>query len=246
MIRALCTRNMRWLKAQGAKVASQDVPGCLKDYLRLVDERLRPAAEGSRFEPEVERIRSEIDKMLTSREEPSIERLFEAITSLGDRAEKEGLEKLKFAADHAYSILQPGEARAFVEFSPAFALEAEDLAEVGAGEGWVLEDGCQVAFTGHPTQVIVGRDFTARRNSVFILDIENEYGGVSLSSDRWLTFELDKAGSAEIGDGVTVEEDAVIEIHVHGNGRVEIPEGTVLKGEQVVHVPAGRTVTLGE
>jgi len=244
VIRALCTRNMRWLEAQGARLARQDVESCLEDYKALIKEKIAQAAQGGAFDGELRKLRSMMDKMRASAGQASIDELFSAVCALGNKAQSQGNQKLKLACDHAYSVLVPGEARAFVEFSPAFALEAEDLAEMGVGEGWVLEEDCQVALTGHPTQVTVGSDFTARRNSVFILDIKNEYGGVSLSDDRWLTFELDRAGSAEIGDNVTIEENAEIEIHVHGSGRLVIPDGTVLRGDRFIEVPDREEVIL--
>jgi len=245
VIRALCTRNMRWLAEQGAEVATQDQEGCVEDYATLVEKHLAPAASGGPLEAEVEKVDSLVKKMKAGEITLSVEELFDACLALGQKAQASGLEKLKIAADHAYSILQPGEAKAFVEFSPAFAMEKEDLAEAGVGEGWVLEQGCQVALTGHPTQVFVGGNFHAKRNSVFILDVRNEYGGVTLSDDRWLTFELDEAGKAEIGDDVTLEEGAVVEIHVHGSGKIVIPDGTVLRGEHFVEVKEGEEEVLG-
>lgn len=244
VIRALCTRNMRWLVEQDATVATQDETGCLEDYARLVEKRLVPAATGGPLEAEVEKIGSLVKKMKKGEIELSAEKLFHACFELGEKAQESGLEKLKLAADHAYSILQPGEAKAFVEFSPAFAMEKEDLTEAGVGEGWVLEQGCQIALTGHPTQVFLGANFTARKNSVFILDIKNEYGAIALSHDRWLTFELDDAGKAEIGDNLTLEEGAVVEIHVHGSGKIIILDGTVLRGEHFVEVKDGEEVVL--
>ena len=244
VIRALCTRNMRWLEAQGARIACQDVKQCLEDYQTLVVEKILPAAHGTSFAGEAETIREAAEEALKELQENSIKGWFNIISSMGDKAQKAGEEKLKAACDHVYSILHPGEARAFVEFSPAFALEGGDLAENFVGEGWVLEEDCQVALTGHPTKVTIGSCFTARKNSVFIIDIKNEYGGIALSSDRWLTFELDRAGSAEIGEGVTVDEGAVIEIHVHGSGRVVIPDSAVLKGERFIEVRDGEEVML--
>ncbi|MEA2062434.1 MAG: UTP--glucose-1-phosphate uridylyltransferase [Gemmatimonadota bacterium] len=238
VIRALCTRNMRWLEAQGAKVAKQTLEGCLEDYRRLVDERLEPAARGTG-------LNSEVESLLEDKKQADINELLLRVVELGDRAQAAGLDELKKGADHVYSILQPGEAKAFVEFSPCFALEAEDLGEMHIGPGWELESGCQLALTGHPAQVIMGESFHLGRDSAFILDIRSEYGNISLSSDRWLTFDLDGAGSAEIGDNVRLEPGAVVEIHVHGSGRVEIPAGTVLSGEHLVKVKDGETVTLG-
>ena len=245
VIRALCTRNMRWLAEQGAEVAVQDEADCVEDYAGPVEKHLAPAASGGPHQAEVEKIDSLVKKMKAGEIALSVGKLFQACLALGEKAQQSGLEKLKLAADHAYSVLQPGEAKAFVEFSPAFAMEKEDLAEAGVGEGWVLEQDCQIALTGHPTQVFVGENFHAKRNSVFILDVKNEYGGIALSDDRWLTFELDDAGKAEIGDNLTLEEGAVVEIHVHGNGKIVIPDGTVLKGERFVEVKDGEEVVLG-
>ena len=244
VIRALCTRNMRWLTEQGASVATQDKAGCLQDYARLVEKHLAPAASGTPLEVEAENIGLLVKKMQKGETGFSVEKLLDAFLAIGEKAQESGQEKLKLAADQAYSVLQPGEAEAFVEFSPAFAMEKEDLAEAAVGQGWVLEQGCQVALTGHPTQVFVGENFHAKRNSVFILDIHNEYGGIALSEDRWLTFELDDAGKAEIGDNLTLEEGAVVEIHVHGSGKVIIPEDTVLKGEHFIEIKDGEEVML--
>jgi len=246
VIRALCTRNMRWLEARGAKVAHQDVESCLEDYARLAWDHLEPAARETDLEDEVKTIIGRVESFTEVRTAGDIAELFSSVVELGDRARAAGLEELKLAADHVYSILQPGEAKAFVEFSPAFALEAEDLAEMGIGEDWILEEGCQLALSGHPTQITVERGLHLGKNSVFILDIRNEYGDIALSSDRWLTFELDKAGSAVIGEGVRLEPGSEVEIHVHGDGRLEIPDGTVFTGEHMVTVPHGETVVLGK
>ena len=244
VIRALCTRNMRWLEAQGASVAQQDLAGSLADYVRLAEKMILPAAAAGPLEKEAGQFAELAAAMKEGSREPSVEELFRAALDLGARAEKAGLEQLKLAADHAYSVVQPGEAAAFVEFSPAFALEAGDLAEACIGEGWVLERGCQVAFTGHPTQVLPGSGFKVGKNAVFILDIRNEYGEIRLSPDRWLTFVLEQAGGAEIGDVVTIEDGAEVEIHVHGSGKVVIPEGTVFRGERFVEVGDGEVVTV--
>ena len=142
-------------------------------------------------------------------------------------------------------ILQPGEARSFVEFSPAFALEAEDLAEAWVGQGWVLGRDCQVALTGHPSQVSLGENLHVGSGAVFILDIKNEYGRVIMNEDRWLTLKLEEAGKAEIGDNVTIAEGAVVEIHVHGSGKLIIPEGAVIEGEHFIEIADGEEVTLG-
>ena len=244
VIRALCARNMRWLEEQGAAVAQQDLAGSLEDYLRLAVKLILPAAAGGPLEQEAVQFAGLVQGMQDGSREPSAEELFRAALSLGAKAEKAGLEKLKLAADHAYSIVQPGEAAAFVEFSPAFALEAEDLAEACIGEGWVLERGCQVAFTGHPTQVLPGSGFKVGKNAVFILDIRNEYGEIRLSADRRLTFGLKQAGGAEIGEEVTLEDGAIVEVHVHGSGKVVIPAGTVFRGERFVEVADGEVVTV--
>jgi UDP-N-acetylglucosamine/UDP-N-acetylgalactosamine diphosphorylase len=244
VIRALCTRNMRWLQAQGAQLARQSIEDCLEDYARLAWDRLEPAARDTELSGEVKAIITKVESLTEVRTEADIENLFTSVVELGDKAQEAGLSELKIAADHAYSILQPGEARAFVEFTPSFALEAEDLEELGVGEDWVLEAGCQLALSGHPTQVEIGRGLSLGENSAFILDIRNEYGDISLSSDRWLTFDLEKAGSAEIGEDVRLEPGAEVEIHVHGSGRVVIPDGTVLSGEHMVKVDDGETVTI--
>ncbi len=47
VIRALCTRNMRWLERQGARVATQDEPGCLRDMQDLLEKMVEPAAVGT-------------------------------------------------------------------------------------------------------------------------------------------------------------------------------------------------------
>ncbi len=173
-----------------------------------------------------------------------VEELIDAVAAVGDRALAGGNEALKLACDHVFSILQPGEAKAFVEFSPAFAMEAEDLEELNMGEGWVLEEGCQVALTGHPSQVMLGAGFHAKKNSAFILDIHNEYGDIMMNDDRWLTFELENAGKAEIGENVTLEEGAELEIHVLGSGKAVIPEGTVVRGQRFIEIKDGETVVL--
>ena len=244
VIRALCTRNMRWLEAQGTQVARQSVDGCLEDYARFAWDLLEPAARDTSLSEEVKTIIKRVESICEVRTTEDIEKLFSSVVELGNKAQEAGLEELKLAADHVYSIVQPGEANAFVEFTPALALEAEDLAEMGIGEDWVLEAGCQLALSGHPTQVSIGRGLSLGENSVFILDIRNEYGNITLSSDRWLTFDLDKSGSAEIGEDVRLEPGAEVEIHVHGSGKVVIPDGTVLSGEHMVKVPDGETVVL--
>jgi len=244
VIRALCTRNMRWLERQGASLARQTVEGSLRDYAALCEERLVPAAVGTTLEEDVRRFCEKVEAMREGKLQPDLVELFSRTCVIGVMADKASLASLKLAADHAYSILQPGEARAFVEFSPAFALEAEDLAEAYVGDGWVLEEGCQVALTGHPSQVLLGRNFHVGKGSVFILDIKNEYGEVKLSSDRWLTFVLEKAGKAEIGDDVTLADGAELEVHVHGSGRVVIPAGTLIQGKRFVEVKDGEEVTL--
>ncbi|MBW7998142.1 MAG: hypothetical protein FVQ81_16550 [Candidatus Glassbacteria bacterium] len=245
VIRALCTRNMRWLAEQGAELAVQTVDDSLDDYLKLCCERLLPAAGGTALEGEVRGICSLVDKMLQDGEAKDPAKLFEACHDLGAAADKQGLAALKLAADHAYSILQPGEARSFVEFSPAFALEKEDLAEAGVGEGWVLGRDCQLALTGHPTQVSFGENFRVGDNAVFILDVKNEYGRVLMGDDRWLTLKLEEAGKAEVGDNVTIADGAVVEVHVHGSGRLVIPGGATIEGEHFVEIADGEEVTLG-
>ncbi len=244
VIRALCTRNMRWLEARGVRVARWSVESCWEDYIRLVTDLLEPATKRTALSRQVKAIGAKLNEPSAGKTEKDIEELFGMVVELGDKAQEAGLEGLKLAADHVYSILQPGEAKAFVEFTPAFALEAEDLTEMGIGEDWVLEAGCQLALSGHPTQVTIEKGFYLGEHSVFILDIRNEYGDISLSSDRWLTFDLDKAGSAEIGEWVRVKPGAEVEIHVHGSGRVVIPAGTVFSGEHMVKVQDGETVTL--
>lgn len=244
VIRALCTRNMRWLELQGASVAKQSVEGCLDDLLELLTGMVESAARGTLFQDEVMTLAGQIGKARASHETVDIEALCDSIAGLGDRAQAEKMEELKLACDHVFSVLRPGEANAFVEFSPAYAMEAEDLAEMGVGRGWVLEEGCQVALTGHPSQVMLGENFHAKQNSAFILDIHNEYGDILMNDDRWLTFELDDAGKAEIGDNVTVEAGAELEIHVEGSGKVVIPAGTVIRGNRTVRVPDGDTVVV--
>ncbi|MBN2289353.1 MAG: UTP--glucose-1-phosphate uridylyltransferase [Candidatus Glassbacteria bacterium] len=244
VIRTLCDRNARWLEAQGARVARQDVESCVGDYARLAWDLLEPAARDTELAGEVKAVIGRVESLTDLRTAADIEKLFALVVGLGDKALAAGLEKLKNAADHAYSILQPGEARAFAEFTPAFALEAEDLGEMGLGEDWVLETDCQLALSGHPTQVSIGRGLCLGENSAFILDIHSEYGEISLSKDRWLTFDLDKAGSAEIGEEVRLEPGAEVEIHVHGSGRVVVPDGTVFSGDYLVKVPDGETVVL--
>ncbi len=244
VIRALCSRNMRWLECQGASVAKQSVEGCLTDLLELLSGMVESAARGTLFQDEVMVLAGRVGKARASREKVDIEALCDSIAEMGDRAQAAKFEELKLACDHVFSVLRPGEARAFVEFSPAYAMEAEDLAEMGVGRGWVLEEGCQVALTGHPSQVMLGENFHAKKNSVFILDIHNEYGDILMNDDRWLTFELDDAGKAEIGGNVTVEEGAELEIHVEGSGKVVIPDGAVIRGNRTVRVPDGETVVV--
>lgn len=245
VIRALCTRNMRWLTGQGAKLAVQSVDDTLADYTALCAERLTPAAVGTALEAEAGSIRSLAAKMLEGTEEKTPVKLFDACHDLGASADKAGLIELKLAADHAYSILQPGEARSFVEFSPAFALEAGDLTEAGTGQDWVLGRDCQLALTGHPTQVTVGGNFRVGANAVFILDVKNEYGRLTMSEDRWLTLKLEQAGKAEVGDNVTIADGASVEVHVHGSGKLVIPEDAVIEGEHFVEIADGEEVVLG-
>ncbi len=245
VIRALCTRNMRWLTEQGARLAVQSMDDTLAGYTTLCAERLIPAAEGTALETDAESICTLAGRMLEGAEEKAPAKLFDACHDLGAAADKAGLVELKLAADHAYSILQPDEARSFVEFSPAFALEAEDLTEAWIGEGWVLGRDCQLALTGHPSQVSVGENFHLGDNSVFILDVKNEYGRVIMNEDRWLTLKLTEAGKAELGDNVTIAPGASVEVHVHGSGKLVIPDGAVIEGEHFVEIADGEEVVLG-
>jgi hypothetical protein len=245
VIRALCTRNMLWLEENGAELARQTVEDSLGDYLAMCNKRLLPAAKGTPLEAEAGEICDLAGRMLAGKEDKDPARLFNLCFELGHKADKLGLGKLKLAVDHAYSILQPGEARSFVEFSPAFALEKEDLAENWIGDGWVLGRDCQVALTGHPSQVSVGANFRVGRDATFILDVKNEYGRVLMNSDRWLTLKLEEAGKAEIGEDVTVADGASVEIHVHGCGKLIIPDGAVIEGEQFIEIQDGEEVILG-
>lgn len=246
VIRALCTRNMHWLERQGARVATQSVDGCLVDLQRLMREMVEPSASGTAFQAEAAALSDRIEKARAARVKVDIDSLCDSIAELGDRAQGAKQEELKSVCDHVFSVLRPGEAKAFVEFSPCYAMEAEDLAEMGVGEGWVLEEGSQVALTGHPSQVMLGAGFHAKKNSAFILDIHNEYGDILMNDDRWLTFELELAGKAEIGANVTIAEGAELEIHVEGSGKVVIPDGAVIRGNRTVSVPDGETVTVKE
>jgi UDP-N-acetylglucosamine pyrophosphorylase len=245
VIRAICTRNMRWLTEQGAQLAVQGVDDTLTDYTALCAQRLIPAAADTPLETEADSICTLAGRMLEGSEEKDPAKLFDACHDLGTSADKAGLTELKLAADHAYSILQPGEARSFVEFSPAFALEAADLEEAWIGEGWVLGRNCQLALTGHPSQVSVGEGLHVGDNAVFILDVKNEYGRVIMSEDRWLTLKLVEAGKAEVGDNVTIVDGASVEVHVHGSGKLVIPDGVTIEGEHFVEIKDGEEVVLG-
>ncbi len=244
VIRALCTRNMRWLAEQGAQLAVQSVDDTLHDYVALCAERLIPAAAGTALETEADEVRTLAGRMREGAEKQAPAKLFDACHNLAVAADTQGLTALKLAADHAYSILQPGEARSFVEFSPAFALEQEDLGEARIGRGWVLGRDCQLALTGHPTQVSFGENFRVGDNAVFILDVKNEYGRVIMSDDRRLTLKLDEAGKAEVGDNVTIADGASVEVHVYGSGKLIIPAGAVIEGEHFLEIADGEEVVL--
>jgi hypothetical protein len=242
VIRAFCTRNMRWLEEQGADVAWQNDTDSVTDLIRLIDEKISVKAAGTAFADEVTEIRDELAAVYPSA--ALFQKGVDALLAVGSRAAKENLEELQTSIDLTYSVLRPGEAAAFVEFSPCLAMEKEDLGEIYLGEEWKLERNCQVALSGHPTKLEVGSGFHVCENGAFILDIRNEYGEIRLNSDRFLSFGLEKAGSACIGENVRIEKDAQVEITIEGDGRLEIPDGTVLCDSLKLIVKAGETKAL--
>ena len=242
VIRAFCKRNMHWLQEQGAEVAKQGVEDSIRDLIKLIDEKVCIQAEDTAFTSEIEAIRNDLES--TVPDNPVFDKAVEKLLTIGSRAATENLEGIQTAVDLTYSILRPGEAAAFVEFSPCLAMEKEDLEEVYLGEGWKLERNCQVALSGHPTKLETGSGFHVGENGAFILDIKNEYGEIRLNSDRFLSFGLEKAGSAQIGENVSIERDAQVEIAIEGDGRLEIPDNTVLSGKHKVIVKAGETKIL--
>ncbi|HLA40512.1 MAG TPA: UTP--glucose-1-phosphate uridylyltransferase, partial [Candidatus Glassbacteria bacterium] len=90
VIRALCTRNLKWLEEQGATLARQTVEGCVEDYAALCRERLLSSAAGTDFEGEVKLFCDIVESMRAGRRKPDVDELFRRAGEIGARAEKAG------------------------------------------------------------------------------------------------------------------------------------------------------------
>ena len=242
VIRAFCTRNMRWLQERGAQVAEQSIEDSINDLIKLINEKIFIQSKETVYGAEVGEILLNLQHATPGMD--VFEKAIGNLLGIGNLAGAENLGGLQTAIDLTYSVLRPGEAAAFVEFSPCLAMEKEDLEEVCFGEDWKLERNCQVALSGHPTKLEIGSGFEVGENGAFILDIRNEYGEVRLNSDRFLSFGLEKAGSARIGENVRIERDAQVEITIEGDGKLEIPDNTVLSGKHTLSVKAGEAKIL--
>lgn len=130
-----------------------------------------------------------------------------------------------------------------VEIHPSSGLSADELKNLGIGEGWVIGKDAEVYISGvhSPDEKPFSRGLLVEDSATLKLKVSMPYGKVEVEKRR-LKASPEYAGKVRIGRDVKIK--GKIEVKIEGAGRFEIPQGAVIRTHQKIVVREGESVVL--